>query len=529
MSSRAGRFLQIAGGEPSTNLLHLIRPELRLELRTALYQAIKQRTNVEARNLRVETNGRSEIVNIQVRPVLRENDTARGFLLVIFEPSQNEAATSETEKIIASDEPLAWRLEEELEKTKTQLRTAIEQYETQTEELRASNEELQAMNEELRSTAEELETSREELLTVNQELKIKIEELSNSNNDFQNLLNSTDIGTIFLDRGLRVKMFTPPAREVFNLIDADLNRPLADITTKISFAALQADVESVFETLQTVEREFETDKGKWYLMRVFPYRTSEDRISGAIVTFIDITTRVQSEQALHKIVRIREQQTRIFDTTLSSIADFAYTFDREGRFIYANNPLLNLLGITLEEIAGKTFRELPYPKDLADKLMAQIEQVFETRKPVTDETPFTDPEGREGYYEYIFTPVIGADGAIEVVAGSTRVITERRTAEKSIRFRAKLLNTVEQSVIATNLDGKIVFWNDFAEKLYGWMAEEAQGRNVREITTPKEMSERADEIMARLRLGKGWFGEFTVQRRDGLTFPAQVFNSPIED
>jgi len=381
----------------------------------------------------------------------------------------------------------------------------------------------------LETSREELQSVNEELMTVNQELKIKIEELSQSNSDFQNLLNSTDIGTIFLDRRLRVKLFTPHAREVFNLIDSDLNRPLSDITTKINFGDLHKDVEQVLETLQTVEREFENGKGRWLLMRVYPYRTAKDHISGAVVTFIDISNRIESEQTLRKLAQSREQQTRVFDTALSSIADFAYTFDREGCFTYANKPLLDLLGITLEEIKGKSFRDLPYPKNLADKLQAQIEQVFQTQKPVTDETPFVNPVGEEGYYEYIFAPVVGEYGTVEVVAGSTRVITERRAAEKSIRFQAKLLNTVEQSVIATDIDGKIIFWNQFAEKLYGWTAEEVQGRKIREITTPEIMAEQADEIMSKLRQGKSWSGEFKVKRRDGTTFPAQVFNSPIND
>ncbi len=460
MTERAGRFLQFAGGEPSKNLLQLIRPELRLELRTSLFQAVQRRANVVAGDVNMQTDGRAETINIQVRPVLRDDDTARGFLLVLFEPSQAEdGAVEMTEKIVASDEPIARRIEEELERTKTELRYSIEQYEIQTEELRASNEELQAMNEELRSTAEELVTSREELqsvneelMTVNEELKFKIEELSESNSDFQNLLNSTDIGTIFLDRNLRIKMFTPTAQEVFNLIDADLNRPLADITTKMNYADLQKDVKKTLETLQTVEREFENGRGKWFLMRVFPYRTTEDRISGAVVTFIDITNRIESEQASRNLARSREQQSRVFDTALSSIADYAYTFDREGRFTYANRPLLDLLGITLEEITGKTFHELPYPKDLADKLSEQIREVVETGKIVTDETPFTNPAGEAGFYEYIFTPVFGEDGAVEVVAGSTRVTTERRRAEEALRESEERLRT-----LIRNLPGGAVF------------------------------------------------------------------------
>jgi len=439
LSDRAGRFLQVAGGEPSKNLLQLVRPELRLELRAALFQAVQQRANVEVANLKFQAGGRVETTNIHVRPVLRADDTARGFLLVLFEKTREETAEAAT-KISVSDEPLANRLEEELVRAKAQLRTSVEEYEIQTEELRASNEELQAMNEELRSTAEELETSREELqsvneelMTVNQELKIKIEKLSISNNDFQNLLNSTDIGTIFLDRKLRVKMFTPTASKVFNLIDADLNRPLADIATKLVFANLQTDIERVLETLQTIEREVETHKGKWYLMRAFPYRAAQDKISGVVVTFIDITERIRKEQAMHITAQNREQQARIFDTTLSSIADFAYTFDRDGRFIYANPPLLDLFGVTLEEITGKTFRELPYPIDLADRMMKQIEWVFIMGKVVRDETPFVSPSGDKGFYEYIFNPIFGEDGAVEVVAGSTRVTTERVRAEEALR------------------------------------------------------------------------------------------------
>src|SRR5262249_21265872 len=156
-------------------------------------------------------------------------------------------------------EPIARQLEEELMRVRSQLHASSEQHELQQEELRASNEELQAMNEELRSAAEELETSKEELqslneelTTVNQELKIKIEEVTQTNNDFQNLINATDIGTIFVDRKLRVKLFTPSARAIFNLIAADIGRPLSDITSKLTETNLIADVERVLETLQAI-------------------------------------------------------------------------------------------------------------------------------------------------------------------------------------------------------------------------------------------------------------------------------------
>jgi len=297
--------LQIAGGEPSKNLLKLVRPELRLELRSALYQAMQRQSAVEAGAIKLTIDREPETVNIHVRPVLREGDTARGFILVLFETSEDDEATKEI--LLASDEPVARQLEEELMRLKAQLRSSNEQHEIQKEELKASNEELQAMNEELRSAAEELETSKEELQsineelrTVNQELKVKIEETSLLANNLQNLINSTDIGTIFLDRSLRVALFTPAIRRIFNLIPADYGRPLSDITNKLGYHELAHDAETVLDKLTTVEKEVSTMDKRTFLMRILPYRTTEDRISGVVITFVDITARLEAEEQLRQ-------------------------------------------------------------------------------------------------------------------------------------------------------------------------------------------------------------------------------------
>ncbi len=195
-------------------------------------------------------------------------------------------------------------LENELSRMRGQLRTTVEQYETQNEELKASNEELQAINEELRSATEELETSKEELqsineelATVNQELKSKVEETASVNNDLQNFIASTNISVLFVDRRLQLMRFTPPVRELFNVIPSDVGRPLLDITHRLDYTALERDVASVFETLRTVEREVRDAGGRWFLMRILPYRTSEDRIDGAVLTFVDISARKETRRA----------------------------------------------------------------------------------------------------------------------------------------------------------------------------------------------------------------------------------------
>lgn len=324
LSERAGKYLQIGGGEPSQNLLNLIRQELRLDLRSALYQAAQRQTAVVARGLKVNMTDRTETINIHVRPVLRQGDVAKGFILVLFEQGTEEALDGR-DAVHLSDEPVARQLEEELMRLKAQLRASTEQHEFHAEELKASNEELQAMNEELRLAAEELETSKEELQsineelrTVNQELKVKIDETSLSNNNLQNLINSSSIGTIFLDRSFRIALFTPAAREIFNLIPADYGRPLSDITHRLEYQYLLQDAETVLDKLQTVEQEVQTNSGRVYIMRVLPYRTAEDRINGVVITFIDITQRKLLEMQKDEFIGIASHELKTPVTSIKA-------------------------------------------------------------------------------------------------------------------------------------------------------------------------------------------------------------------
>jgi PAS domain S-box-containing protein len=348
VSDRAANYLQFSGGELSQNLLRLVRQELRLELRSALYQAMQQKTAVEAKGLRVKLEDRVETINMHVKPVFREDDIARGFILVLFERTEDDAG--EHEVILRSDEAVSRHLEEELMRLKSQLRSSNEQHEFQAEELKASNEELQAMNEELRSAAEELETSKEELQsmneelrTVNQELKVKIEETSLSSNNLQNLINSANIGTIFLDRSFRIAMFTPAVRDIFNLIPADYGRPLSDITHRLQYHDLLQDAESTLEKLTIIEREVETTEKRIYIMRVLPYRTAEDHINGVVITFIDITSRKQAEEALRQS---KERMEKAFSIETVGII----YFKTSGEITGANNAFLQMSGFSREDV-----------------------------------------------------------------------------------------------------------------------------------------------------------------------------------
>ncbi len=181
----------------------------------------------------------------------------------------------------AAMETVIRRLEADLQATKERLRLTIEQNETSVEELKASNEELQAIN--------------EELTTVNHELKEKIDEVSRAHSDLQNLMRSTDIGTIFLDRDLRIKRFTMPVQHIFNIIPGDVGRPIEHITHRLDYKTLTEDAHEVMQKLQIIEREVRNEDDRWYIARFVPYRAADDRIDGVLLTFLDFTERRQAQ------------------------------------------------------------------------------------------------------------------------------------------------------------------------------------------------------------------------------------------
>ena len=231
-------------------------------------------------------------------------EVAPDVLLVIF--SERENVDSQTLAVAPPADAVTWQLEHELEQMKSHVRELSEQAELTHEELRAGNEELQAMNEELRSATEELETGREELqsineelTTVNQELKGKVDDLEQSNSDLHNLISATAIPIIFLDRSLAISRFTPKAVELFNLIPSDLGRPLSDLTHRLEYSEMHQDAVAVLEHLSPIEREVSSDS-HWYLARLMPYRTTDDRIAGVVLTFVDITRRKRAEDELRR-------------------------------------------------------------------------------------------------------------------------------------------------------------------------------------------------------------------------------------
>ena len=365
VSEQAGKYLRMGGGEPSRSLLALVLPELRLELRSAMYQVAQNGGRVECRPLELDDGAEPVTLAMSVR-AFRDEESENDFILVLFQQSTAEAAAAAPARPNGSHDVVLSQLEAELQRKREQLQETIEYSEISTEELRASNEELQAINEELRSATEELETSKEELqsvneelVTVNYELKVKVEETGKANDDLNNLIASTDIATIFVDSGLRIKRFTPRAVDLFSIIASDVGRSLLDLTHKLDYDQLAEDVSATFDTLRMVEREVRSSDGRCYIVRLLPYRTNEDRIEGAVMTFFDITDRRQAEEQ----ARASEARMRM---VAESAKDYAIiTMDEEGRVTSWNKGAETLFGYRADEMQGESIERLFVPEDVA--------------------------------------------------------------------------------------------------------------------------------------------------------------------
>jgi two-component system CheB/CheR fusion protein len=363
---RTGKYLEPAPGEASLNLLRMAREGLRLELAAAVRKAFTQQTPVRYDGLQVKANGDTAVVNLVVRPVTKP-EGVRGLLLVVFEDASPGAYPAEEGAGSPGDGDQEQRLvmlERELRAKEEYLQAMIEEMETANEELKSTNEELQSSNEELQSTNEELETSKEELqsvneelVTVNTELQGKIEELSRANNDMNNLLASTGIGTLFVDRQLRIQRFTPATTRIINLIQTDVGRPLGDIVSRLAnYNRLVPDVQMVLDTLVSKGAQVQTHEGQWYQMRIQPYRTPENAVEGAVLTFTEIT----EQKLIQAELRGSEDRLkRLFELLPVGVL----VLGAEGKVASANPALEKLLevtdaGIASGDYAGRTYIRL---------------------------------------------------------------------------------------------------------------------------------------------------------------------------
>jgi len=327
-SGRTGKYLELPPGAPDTNIFNMARPGLRLELRAAIHRAISSGQLVVQPKVGIAADGGRQEIDLYVQP-MRFGTPADMPYLVVFQEIGGIRPIVDTDTAVSEDteETSVRQLEMELRSTRERLQATTEELESSNEELKSSNEELQSINEELQSANEELETSKEELQsineelqTVNAELNARVEELSRANNDMSNLLESTQIATIFLDRTLTVKSFTPAAKDVFWLVESDVGRPIMHVRSRFDLDTIQDDAERVLRTLGTSERPVKSNENDIrYMMRMLPYRTADNVINGVVMTFTDVTRISVAEARIEELAHDLRARIDELETTLDLI------------------------------------------------------------------------------------------------------------------------------------------------------------------------------------------------------------------
>jgi len=309
ISGKTGKFLEPAAGKANWNVIAMAHDGLRVELSSAMQKVIRKKGTVTVRGIKIGPQADTRTVDIMVQAI-EEPKELFGMILIVFSESVVPAQSYPERgrgKITAGSAARQRELQNELKHARDEVQAGREEMQTSQEELKSMNEELQSTNEELQSTNEELMTSKEEmqslneeLQTVNAELQAKLDELSGTNNDMKNLLNSTDIATVFLDNELHVRRFTLQAKTIIKFIASDVGRPITDLGSDLLYPELVKDAHEVLRTLVFSERSITTQDGRWFTVRIMPYRTMDNRIDGVVITFADITTAKKIEADLRE-------------------------------------------------------------------------------------------------------------------------------------------------------------------------------------------------------------------------------------
>ena len=436
LHGRAGMFLEPAPGDAGiNNILKMAREGLRRDLTTALHKAAGTKERIQCLNIRVKTNGHHTLVNLSVSPVLSSTAGALEsplFLVILEEapalptPSSALAALAQSAPATSHNGDINAQIAElnkELQAKEEYLHAAKEELETSNEELKSSNEEMQSVNEELQSTNEELETSKEEmqsineeLATVNTELQTKVTDLSRANNDMNNQLAGTGIGTIFVDFNLRILRFTPTATQMINLILSDVGRPIGHIVSNlIGYDRLVADVQEVLRTLIPKEIEVQTPESKNYTIRILPYRTLDNVIEGAVITFVDITEVVRTRDALHKANELLRLAVVVRDAH-----DAITVQDLDGRIIAWNPGAVRMYGWTELEALSMNVRGR-IPKALQELALAKVHQLSQAEILEPYQTQRLAKDGSVKEVSLTSTALVNESGNVYAIATTERL------------------------------------------------------------------------------------------------------------
>lgn len=531
------RFLQLPQGKPAFDLPSLLPEDVRGRLRTALRNVLRAREEVAVTGLRMQRDGQAISMGFTVGPV-PESDTADPLLLVTFHAEKlTDTGVASSPATVEADRVA--QLEADLKQTQNELRHTIEDLEAVNAELTASNEETMSMNEELQSANEELETSQaelqsmnEELHTVNAELREKIQQLETAHNDLNNLMDGTEIATLFLDRNFAIRRYTPAAKALFHLIPTDVGRPIGDLNMRFNDPDLRTDARKVLETPVPVSREIQNDEGRWFIRRLLPFRTRDHRVDGLVLTFSDVTELKTTEKALRQSER---KFRNIAENVPGLVLKYQLHPDGSDNLLYLSKGVEALYELPWEEAFHNVERlwTLIHPED-RDGFEASVKESAERLSIWERDYRIQMPDGRVKWLYSCGVPTKLADGSVMWDTLTIDVTNQKQAEERLRRSRAMLARTQRIAHVGSwewEIEGDRVTWSEELFRVFGM--DPAQ--------TPPSWAEHAvlypPEDMARLReavetarvTGEPFEIELRPIRRDGDSRFALARGVPEKD
>ncbi|MCX6253871.1 MAG: PAS domain-containing protein [Bacteroidia bacterium] len=377
ISGHTGKYLEPAVGKANMNIFAMLREEMRTEFSVAFRKAVIKKEHVVLHNIKIGTNGSSLTLNVDIRWIDKPGPLS-GTVMIIFtdvpETTDIKLPTKKGKKDLTSVRQL--ELETELLHTREEMQDTLEEMQTSQEELKSTNEELQSTNEELQSTNEELTTSKEEmqslneeLQTVNAELQSKVDDFSRVNNDMKNLLNSTDIATLFLDKDLNIRRYTNQATKIFKLIKGDVGRPITDLVSDLIYPGLVDDSLEVLRTLVFIEKQIPAKDNRWFSIRIMPYRTYDDRIDGLVITFINLFDLKKMEVKLHET----EQMNSLL---LNSSSDVIIKLSADLKILEFNHEAEKFFGKNRDDAINQNYIKMFIPEPVRKKTEKDLKKLL---------------------------------------------------------------------------------------------------------------------------------------------------------
>ncbi len=375
ISGRTGKYLEPAVGKANMNIFAMLRPGFQNDFAIAFRKVVTKKECVILHHVTIKTAESTITINVNMHWI-NKPEALYGKVLIVF---TDVAKSAETQTQIKGHSQIVAgirekEMEEELQHAREEVQNILEEMQTSQEELKSTNEELQSTNEELQSANEELTTSKEEmqslneeLQTVNAELQSKVDDYSRVNNDMKNLLNSTDIATLFLDKELNIRRFTNQATKIFKLIKGDIGRPFTDQVSQLIYPEVTEDALEVLRTLIFIEKQIPTKDGRWFTTRIMPYRTFDDRIDGLVITFIDTSD-------LEKVKEDVNEAKQLFHLLFNSSSDVVVKLSTDWRIQEFNMAAEEFFGINQSKATEQNYIELFVPKSLHVKTKQQLNQ-----------------------------------------------------------------------------------------------------------------------------------------------------------